>query len=56
MMKRIVIQIYEVQDPEEAQALIALGVDHIGSVIVSSLINNFVSTTKPMFTNNNGSN
>lgn len=35
MMKRIVIQIYEVQDPEEAQALIALGVDHIGSVIVS---------------------
>ena len=35
MMKRIVIQIYEVQDPGEAQALIALGVDHIGSVIVS---------------------
>ena len=35
MMKRIVIQIYEVQDPEEAQALITLGVDHIGGVIVS---------------------
>ncbi len=35
MMKRIVIQIYEVQDPGEAQALIAVGVDHVGSVIVS---------------------
>jgi phosphoribosylanthranilate isomerase len=35
MMKKIVIQIYEVQDPAEAQALIALGVDHVGSVIVS---------------------
>ena len=35
MMKKIVIQIYEVQDPAEARALIALGVDHIGSVIVS---------------------
>jgi phosphoribosylanthranilate isomerase len=35
MMKKIVVQIYEVQDPAEAQALIELGVDHIGSVIVS---------------------
>ena len=35
MMKKIVVQIYEVQDPEEARALVALGVDHIGSVIVS---------------------
>lgn len=35
MMKKIVIQIYEVQDPAEAQALIELGVDHIGSVIIS---------------------
>jgi phosphoribosylanthranilate isomerase len=34
-MKKIVVQIYEVQDPAEAQALIELGVDHIGSVIVS---------------------
>jgi phosphoribosylanthranilate isomerase len=34
-MEKIVIQIYEVQDPAEAQALIELGVDHIGSVIVS---------------------
>jgi len=31
----MIIQIYEVQDPAEAQALIDLGVDHIGSVIVS---------------------
>jgi phosphoribosylanthranilate isomerase len=35
MMKKIVVQIYEVQDPSEAQALIELGVDHIGSVIIS---------------------
>jgi phosphoribosylanthranilate isomerase len=35
--KKIVIQIYEVQDPAEAQTLIDLGVDHIGSVIVSEL-------------------
>ena len=34
-MKKIIIQIYEVQDPGEAQALINIGVDHIGSVIVS---------------------
>lgn len=33
-MKRI-IQIYEVQTPSEAEALIALGVDHIGSVLLS---------------------
>lgn len=35
MMKKIVVQIYEVQDPAEARALIEIGVDHIGSVIVS---------------------
>jgi phosphoribosylanthranilate isomerase len=29
------IQIYEIQDPTEAEAMIELGVDHIGSVIVS---------------------
>ncbi len=34
-MKKIIIQIYEVQNPGEAQALINIGVDHIGSVIVS---------------------
>ncbi|MCX7817579.1 MAG: hypothetical protein N2317_08765 [Syntrophales bacterium] len=33
-MKRINIQIYEVQDVKEAEALIALGVDRIGSVIL----------------------
>ena len=32
---KIIIQIYEVQTPSEAEKLIALGVDHIGSVIVS---------------------
>ena len=34
-MNRIVVQIYEVQTPSEAQALIEKGVDHIGSVILS---------------------
>ncbi|RJQ59819.1 MAG: hypothetical protein C4530_08645 [Desulfobacteraceae bacterium] len=32
---KIVVQIYEVQNPSEAETLIALGVDHIGSVVVS---------------------
>jgi phosphoribosylanthranilate isomerase len=34
-MSSIVVQIYEIQDPEEAHAMIALGVDQIGSVILS---------------------
>jgi len=34
-MKRTLVQIYEVQTPQEAEALVALGVDHIGSVILS---------------------
>ena len=34
-MKNLIIQIYEIQDPAEAEKLIAVGVDHIGSVIVS---------------------
>jgi len=34
-MKKIIIQIYEVQDPQQAEVLINIGVDHIGSVIVS---------------------
>jgi phosphoribosylanthranilate isomerase len=34
-VKHIIIQIYEVQNPEEAQNLIEIGVDHIGSVVVS---------------------
>jgi phosphoribosylanthranilate isomerase len=33
-MKKIIIQIYEVQNPAEAQKLIHIGVDHIGSVIL----------------------
>lgn len=33
-MQKIIVQIYEVQDPEEAEKLIELGVDHIGSVIL----------------------
>jgi len=33
--KRILVQIYEVTDPSEAEALARLGVDHIGSVILS---------------------
>ncbi|MDQ5986608.1 MAG: N-(5'-phosphoribosyl)anthranilate isomerase [Syntrophus sp. SKADARSKE-3] len=31
----IIVQIYEVQEAREAEALVALGVDHIGSVILS---------------------
>jgi phosphoribosylanthranilate isomerase len=34
-LQRIIVQIYEVQTPVEAEALIELGVDHIGSVVVS---------------------
>jgi phosphoribosylanthranilate isomerase len=34
-MHGIVVQVYEIQDPEEADAMIALGVDRIGSVILS---------------------
>ena len=34
-MKNLIIQIYEIQDPGEAEKLINIGVDHIGSVIVS---------------------
>jgi phosphoribosylanthranilate isomerase len=34
-MAHIIIQIYEVQTPSEAEKLMVLGVDHIGSVIVS---------------------
>lgn len=33
-MTQTLIQIYEVQKPKEAEALIELGVDHIGSVLV----------------------
>ena len=34
-MKNVIVQIYEVQDPLEAEALVEIGVDRIGSVIVS---------------------
>lgn len=34
-MQKIIVQIYEVQTPGEAQRLANLGVDHVGSVIVS---------------------
>ena len=34
-MKNIIVQIYEVQDPLEAESLVDIGVDRIGSVIVS---------------------
>jgi phosphoribosylanthranilate isomerase len=37
-MARIIIQIYEVQTPSEAEKLMTLGVDHIGSVIVSKAL------------------
>jgi len=31
--EKTIIQIYEVQKPKEAEALVDLGVDHIGSVL-----------------------
>jgi phosphoribosylanthranilate isomerase len=34
-MEKIIVQIYEVQNPIEAEKLINIGVDHIGSVILS---------------------
>ena len=34
-MPRAIVQIYEIQTPDEARVMIALGVDHIGSVITS---------------------
>ncbi|HIJ57675.1 MAG TPA: hypothetical protein HPQ03_16340 [Deltaproteobacteria bacterium] len=34
-MKRIIIQIYEIQTPSEAESMLELGVDHIGSVLTS---------------------
>jgi len=34
-MKRVIVQLYEIQEPREAERLIELGVDHIGSVIPS---------------------
>lgn len=35
-MKKVLIQIYEIQTPDEAASMIALGVDHIGSVLLSN--------------------
>lgn len=34
-MRRLLVQLYEIQDPHEAERLIGLGVDRIGSVILS---------------------
>lgn len=34
-MPRPIVQIYEIQTPDEARAMIDLGVDHIGSVVTS---------------------
>ena len=34
-MKRMIVQLYEIQEPREAEWLVELGVDHIGSVILS---------------------
>lgn len=34
-MTRPIVQIYEIQNPDEARSMIDLGVDHIGSVVTS---------------------
>lgn len=36
MKPRLIVQIYEIQTPREAEAMAALGVDHIGSVILDA--------------------
>ena len=33
-MRRMIVQIYEIQDPKEAEELVKIGVDHIGSVVL----------------------
>jgi phosphoribosylanthranilate isomerase len=49
-MQKVLIQIYEIQTPDEAAAMIALGVEHIGSVLLngeewkSPVIKNTVDT------------
>jgi phosphoribosylanthranilate isomerase len=35
-MKKVLIQIYEIQRPDEAADMVELGVDHIGSVLLSN--------------------
>ena len=35
MLNNFIVQIYEVQDPAEAQMLLDMGINHIGSVILS---------------------
>ncbi len=35
-MKKIISQIYEIQTQEEAELMVQIGVDHVGSVIVSA--------------------
>ena len=53
-MEKPIVQIYEVQTPEEARCLIDMGVEHIGSVITSRrrrhdpLIRETVSTVRRM--------
>lgn len=34
-LTRLIVQIYEIQTPQEAEAVVAAGVDHVGSVVVS---------------------
>ena len=34
--RSVIVQIYEIQTPDEARIMIELGVDHIGSVIASA--------------------
>jgi phosphoribosylanthranilate isomerase len=36
LMGRCIVQIYEVQSPQEAEAVVALGVDRVGSVVLSA--------------------
>ncbi|MFO7570037.1 MAG: hypothetical protein R6W75_09585 [Smithellaceae bacterium] len=35
-MKKTIIQIYEIQKPKEAEALVTMGIDHLGSVLADT--------------------
>ena len=33
-MSKTIIQIYEIQTPDEAETMLSIGVDHVGSVLL----------------------
>lgn len=47
-LKKILVQIYEVQTPKEAEALALMGVDHIGSVLTAPIFRKGDTLSKTM--------